>query len=249
MGKAAPEYVTETWHYWGRKKINFLVERDEVGAALWSHVCVVVEDPPPPPPPSRLALHSHMITWWMAGALGLYADKAYILVVYIMNFFWGGGTSFCSRNVGSMIRSFIFRGWVLVFRPTACYEHGSFDQKREQKRKKKLCSWCRSICHFLLERWHDRKKSVSATELEPSWMKINRGTLSVSWYLSWIQTSTLIVTEFARYSPVNVRKCAEGVRSVWVFSMKIYQVNVKYCNCDRDCCSEHFGCQHFLCME
>ena len=71
---------------------------------LWSNVCVIVimEDPPtttwppywltpaadyPPgwlPPPPRyttpLALHSHMITWWMVGALGLYADEAYLFL-------------------------------------------------------------------------------------------------------------------------------------------------------------------------
>ena len=41
---------------------HFKAERDEVGAALWSHVCVVVvvEDPLPPladPPPS----HDHVM--------------------------------------------------------------------------------------------------------------------------------------------------------------------------------------------
>ncbi len=52
-------------------------------AALWSHVCVVMEDPPAgcPPPPQGWPPLPGMRTWWMVGALGLYADKAYLLTI------------------------------------------------------------------------------------------------------------------------------------------------------------------------
>ena len=82
-----------------------------VESALWSHVCVVVvigvDDPPtnntgpphhhhipttgtphpttgtlPPPPPLP-----GMRTWWMAGALGLYADLAYLLELVVLSHF------------------------------------------------------------------------------------------------------------------------------------------------------------------
>ncbi len=63
-------------------------------AALWSHVCVIMEDCPPDPLladtphwlilpladplPTSWSTLPGMITWWMVGALGLYADKAHL---------------------------------------------------------------------------------------------------------------------------------------------------------------------------
>ncbi len=64
----------QTWNQVSR----FQAERDEVGAASWSHACIVVEDPPGWPPPHHPL--PGMITWWMAGALGLYADEAYLFL-------------------------------------------------------------------------------------------------------------------------------------------------------------------------
>ena len=72
---------------------GFQVECDEVGMAFWSHVCIIVvvmQDPPlsadPPPLWANLPLAQHNIaTWqyhvvtWRLGALGPYADQAYLL--------------------------------------------------------------------------------------------------------------------------------------------------------------------------
>ena len=75
-----------------------LAKRDQVGTvlwSLWSHVCVAVDPPSPrdPPTPTLPTLipdppHTdlkhvdtswHVITWW-GGALGLYADEAYLFI-------------------------------------------------------------------------------------------------------------------------------------------------------------------------
>ncbi len=56
-------------------------ERDEVGTALWSHVCIVIvgaQDPTPGGQPVRGGLHCITLSHDSI-TLGLWADEAYLL--------------------------------------------------------------------------------------------------------------------------------------------------------------------------
>ena len=71
---------------WGclSSQVAFIFRRDEVGTALWSHVCVVVQDAPTTTPHSWPPHHTADPPWLSrdvtVGALGLHADEAYLLV-------------------------------------------------------------------------------------------------------------------------------------------------------------------------